>query len=248
MPVALCYGQYLVQQGRFWHFIMLLLQKPQISTPHKCVYLEDRQISLSYFFARDISEEELNLLLENGWRKFGLYFFRPACQDCRQCIPIRIPVDKLKPQKSRKRLIKKNEDIEVRFSPLTYSDEIYEIYKLHSLERFNKKTSVREFTESFYTPSCNSLQSEYFLNGELIAVGFLDRSVVALNSVYFIYKPEYVKRGLGIYSIITEAQHAAKLNLKYYYMGYYIEGNPRMSYKNSICCNEKYDWETKKWE
>ena len=40
---------------------------------------------------------------------------------------------------------------------------------------------------NFYSPSTPSLQSEFYINGELIGLGFLDRGKDCLSSVYFIY-------------------------------------------------------------
>jgi arginine-tRNA-protein transferase len=40
---------------------------------------------------------EFEYLLAQGMRHFGDYFFRPRCQDCYRCIPIRVRTDQFKP-------------------------------------------------------------------------------------------------------------------------------------------------------
>jgi len=226
---------------------MILLQKPDLTEPRECPYVSEIMCRFEYFFAMDLCPDKLNELLENGWRKFGIYYFRPDCLGCLRCVPIRINVDRFIPSRSQKRVMKKGTEIEVRFKPLEYREEIYDIYREHSWTRFGNVTGVDEFTASFYTPSCPSFQSEYYLNDELFAVGFLDRSQNSLSSVYMVYKKDFEKFSPGTLSILREIEYASSLNLKYYYLGYYIEDNSSMCYKNRFHVHEKYDWIKKEW-
>ncbi|PKL40078.1 MAG: arginyltransferase [Spirochaetae bacterium HGW-Spirochaetae-1] len=226
---------------------MILIQKPQISTFSPCAYLPDREWRFEYFFAMDLNEGELEELLARGWRKFGAYFFRPQCGECRECIPIRVRVSEFNASRSHRRILKKGSDIAVKFGPLEYRDEIYEIYRIHSLDRFGRETDRDEFISSFYTRSCPSLQSEYFINEKLAAVGFLDKSGEALSSVYFVFDTTYGEYRLGSLSILKEIEQALTMNLKYYYLGYYIRDNHSMAYKNLFHLNEKYDWLNNIW-
>jgi arginine-tRNA-protein transferase len=200
-----------------------------------------------YFFATDLSARELDEFLSRGWRKFGDYYFRPRCDDCRECIPIRVAVRDYRPSKSQRRTARKCRDVEVRFAELLYRDEIFDIYRDHSMRRFGKESDPNEFITAFYTPSCPCLQSEYYLEDELVAVGFLDRSEEALSSVYFIFKTAHEALGLGTYGAMREIEYAAHLGLGYYYLGYWIRGNGRMAYKGSFRPNERYDWNVEEW-
>lgn len=226
---------------------MLLYQEPKISSVMECPYIPDRKLSFEYFFACDVNEEELDILLEDGWRKFGRYFFRPSCGKCKSCIPIRICVDSFHPSKSKRRIARKNLDLKIVFDKITESPEIYEIFKKHSLYRFGKEADWDEYVQNFCIQSCPSLQSLYLLNGKIIAAGFIDRSKYALSSVYFIYDCKLSSRGLGIYSILKEINYAAELGMRYYYLGYYVEGNGRMAYKAGFFPHERYDWNSRKW-
>lgn len=226
---------------------MILLQEPRLSDFTPCSYIPDRMWRFEYFFAHGLDGRELDLLLQRGWRKFGEYYFRPDCGDCRRCIPIRILAQEFKPGKSQRRIAKKCGAIEVRFGELDYREEIFEIYRDHSLQRFGKESEEEDFLASFYTQSCPALQSEYSCDGELIAVGFLDMSYEALSSVYYIYKTSHERFRLGTYSIIRETEYAASRGLKYYYLGYYIEENASMAYKGHFHPHEKYDWENRVW-
>lgn len=226
---------------------MILLSDRLISSESECHYLPDRQWRFAFFFARDLSAEELEVMLESGWRKFGQYYFRPLCRGCSECIPIRVRVKDFHLSDTQRRILKKCQNVRVEFNELKVRDEIYEVFRDHSLTRFGKQSDYDEFLFSFYNPSCPSLQSEYFINDRLAAVGFIDVSSKALSSVYFCFHSDFSKYRLGTFSVIKEIEFASKMNLEFYYLGYYIEGCSKMIYKNSFRENEKMDWESGQW-
>lgn len=212
-----------------------------------CAYLPQQTTKMHYFFKNRVTAEELDYLLSRGWRKFGNYYFIDNCEGCWQCIPIRVPVEKFKPSKSQRRVLKLNAGLTVKYAPVSYRDEIYEIYLDHSQNRFGNGGDQEQFVFNFCLPSCPALQAEYYLAGELIAVGYLDVSKEAFSSVYFIYKTAYLHLSLGIFSVLNEIEKASELGLKYYYLGYFVPGNNSMRYKNSFRPNEKMDWQTGQW-
>ena len=225
----------------------MLLQERAISEIVDCPYLHGVESRLEYFFASSLDENELDELLSNGWRKFGYYFFRPLCIGCFKCVPIRVRVDEFTPSKNQKKLIKRNKDVKVRFGPIRYSDDAYRIYSDHSANRFSQDADMETFLFNFYSPSNLAFQSEYYLENQLIGVGYLDRSREAFNSVYFSFDTSFSSFSLGTFSILKEIEYAASLNMKRYYLGYYISENKSMRYKNRYFPNEKYDWDKKQW-
>jgi arginyl-tRNA--protein-N-Asp/Glu arginylyltransferase len=218
-----------------------------LSAPEQCPYLADREMQLAHFFTASVSAGELDRLLSRGWRKFGMYYFRPACRDCTACVPLRIPVKKFAPTKSQQRAARRNKATGVSFGPLDLRDEVYDVYREHSVTRFNKKTSTEDFYDAFYFTSCPALQSEYFTDGSLGAVGFIDVSSHALSSVYFAYRDSFRRLAPGVFSVLAEVDYARNLGKDYYYLGYWIADNHHMAYKNNFRPNEKMDWRTGAW-
>lgn len=213
-----------------------------------CEYIKEKQQSITYCYCRDVSPADLSRLLSKGWRKFGEFYFKDNCQGCYKCVPIRIPVKSFKISRSQRRIFKKNKDVRVSVGPLQYKEEIFEIYRDHSINRFGrKKESFEDFLISFYTPSCQALQTEYHIDGKLAGVGFLDIAGNGLSSVYFMFGDEYKEYSLGTFSILTEIEITRSLKKDYYYLGYYIEENRFMRYKNFFLPNQKMDWKTGKW-
>ncbi len=226
---------------------MILMQEIALSDAQQCQYLPDRQWRFRYFFASQLDAVELDELLRRGWRKFGYYYFRPSCRGCQACVPIRVRTEDFKPSKNQKELLKKNRHVEVDFGPLEFDEEVFRIYKRHSMERFGNESSLDEFVMNFYSESCPALQSNYYVDGKLAGVGFLDRSSEALSSVYFIFDTDYSRYSLGTYSVLKEIEHAASLGLPYYYLGYYIPECDRMRYKGRFRPHELFDWNDEKW-
>ncbi|MGL4369736.1 MAG: hypothetical protein ACRCUT_08720, partial [Spirochaetota bacterium] len=177
---------------------MIILNPKELSPESPCPYRDGISCRFEFFFAAQLSAEELEGYLCQGWRKFGLYYFRPVCE-CRECIPLRVPVKDFTPSKSQRRIIRKNSDIEFSISPLRFSQEIFDIYMEHSLVRFGKDDTLESFMDHFYTRSCPCVQSEFRLNGKLIGAGFLDISSAGISSVYFVYRKEMLDRSFGIF-------------------------------------------------
>ena len=228
---------------------MIIHLAPSVSAPGVCSYLPGRVSRTQYFYASDLDEFELDQLLSRGWRKFGFYFFRPFCESCRACIPVRVCVNSFTPSKSHRRVQRKNQDIRIEFATdALVTEEVFRIYEEHSKIRFDRSSDRSDFFQSFGVKSCPSVLSKYYLGETLCAAGFLDRSSDALSSVYFIYTSEFGCRSPGIFSILQEIEYARSLGGKYYYLGYLVEGNERMAYKGHFFPQERMDWDTGEWK
>lgn len=226
---------------------MKLLKEPQFSNAVKCPYIDGKEFIQEYFYAYDLNEKELDEFLSSGWRRFGLFFFKPDCRRCQKCVPLRIPCSGFKPSKSQRRILRKNEHTEVRLSRLGYSDEIFEIYRKHSKIKFGQESDLSHFKESFFMAAVPCAQSEYYIDGKLMAVGFLDISLNAFSSVYFIYDPDYGEYSPGNFSILKEIEIAEKLGISYYNLGYWIKENKSMAYKGKFRPFQTYHWDDKVW-
>jgi len=218
------------------------------SMPFDCPYLKGHRAAYDVFYANNLSGEELSYFLSRGWRKFSTYFFRPNCGTCRKCIPVRVCTFEFEPTKSQRRIIRKNSTTCVQFDELQFSADIFEIYKEHSLARFNRDVDIDEFKRTFFQPPCESILSKYLQDGSLFGGGFLDVAFDALSSIYFVYKPDRSCLSPGSFSTIAEINHARKLEKPYYYLGYYIEDNHHMNYKNRFFPYEFYNWDEEVWE
>lgn len=221
---------------------------PLKEQPHVCAYLPDREAWEESYLLLEASEDERELLMRSGYRSFGKYYFRPKCVGCKRCVPLRVPVDLFTPTKSQRRVFNRCQEINVMIDKPHYTSEKFEIYLDHSKRFPQKKNQDDEenFVLSFYDTTFPSLEFCYYLEGKLIAVGYVNVTKHALSSVYFTYLLEYSKLSLGVYSVLTEISHARQLGKHHLYLGYYVEKNHFMAYKASYFPNEILT-ETSQW-
>ena len=224
--------------------------KPTNADSVPCPYISGNEFIQRYSVLNKLDPDEIDFLFENGWRHFGMFFFIPNCEQCKECRPIRTVINHFTPSKSQRRNLKKNNEIiETEFIDPIFSDEIYNIYKKHSLVKFNQKTSKDDFKESFFSNVLpgNQKMSLFRYNGKLVGLGFLDISKNGISSIYFCYDTDYSKLGLGVYSVLKEIEYGLSLDKSYYYLGYFVKGNNSMEYKGKYTPSEILDWSKNSW-
>ncbi|MGL1893122.1 MAG: arginyltransferase [Spirochaetaceae bacterium] len=229
---------------------MLMYVEPTNADPVNCPYIDGNKFRQRYTVVKDLTGADFDMFLLNGWRHFGNFFFMPNCDNCNACRPIRTLVSEFKASKSQRRNFNKNNNsVEVAFSDLVYSQEIYNVYKKHSDVKFDQETTEKEFRESFFKDALmgSSKLSLYKIENILVGVGFIDISDTGISSIYFCYDTDYRALGLGVFSVIKEIEYAKSIGKSYYYLGYYIEGNKSMEYKNKYTPSEVLDWEKNRW-
>ena len=68
--------------------------------------------------------------------------------------------------------------------------------------------------------------------GRLVGACLTDRQGDGLSMIYSFYDPDHAARaGLGNYIILDHIARAAEAGLPYVYLGYWVDGSPRMQYK-----------------
>lgn len=220
---------------------------PRAADPVECPYLEGRTFVQDYFFGTDATLEETAALQAAGWRRFGLFFFRPRCPGCQACWPLRIDARAFTPTPSQKRVWAKNKDVELIVAPLEYRDEYYRLYENHSRVRFQKQTDPEDFRQTYFAPAVPAFVTEYRIGGTLAGLGFCDESAEGLSSVYFVFHEDFADRSLGTYSVLRECALAVERGRRWYYLGFWVQGNATMAYKGRFQPRQVMDWSTGEW-
>lgn len=212
---------------------------PFCSLPSLCPYLKDRDSRMEYRYVDACSFELNDNLARHGFRRFGKYFSKPTCQDCKECINIRIDVENFHFSKSAKRTIKKNENTRVALSQPTVNDEHLRLYhKYHKFmhQKRDWKYHHLDFRRYYdlYVAGRGEFGKEisYYANGQLIGVDLVDILSDGLSAVYCYYDPDYAHLSIGRYSIYQEIYIARQFGLKWIYLGYYVKECPSLAYKD----------------
>lgn len=207
-----------------------------LTAPYPCSYLEGRearsQVATPYSL---IDTTVYSELVRAGFRRSGLFVYRPRCSICRACVPMRVIVDEFKPNRSQRRCATRNQDLMLELKPLSFEEEHYRLYRRYLQSRHpggGMDQDDREQYRSFLLKSqVDSVLAEFRLNGEVVMVCLADRLLDGLSAVYTFFEPDLEKRSLGVYGVLAQIGLVRKLGLSYLYLGYWIEASRKMAYK-----------------
>lgn len=200
------------------------------------------------FYTSDVSPQQYDFLLAEGWRHFGQYFYRYNLgylyNEFRFVIPLRILLANYKLTKSKRRILRKNQDLQTIIRPILLDDEKHELFERHK-KRFDHgiPDSIYSFldADAANTP-CKALEFCVYDKDKLLAVSFLDIGETSVSSTYAMFEPTITKRSLGIFTMLLEINYAIETGKTFYYQGYAYEGESFYDYKKQLNSLECYDW------
>jgi len=227
-----------------------------VSENYLCNYLEDQIATQQNFYWPNtyapMPSAFYQILMDNHFRRSGRLFYRPQCQACQQCMPLRIDLNHFELTSSQKRVLKKNKRVRTQWNTPALTEEKLNLYikyqqhrhqKYESINTFNQdtKSEIEDSDKNFaredlfnflYDSPTSTLETCYYIDTQLVAIGICDLTPSCLSSVYFYFDPDYHQQSLGVFSALCEMQYAkTTLHLPYYYLGYYIPQCKKMSYK-----------------
>ena len=230
-----------ITQPLFSHFPAIpppLRIRLVVAPEHPCPYLPNRTAQSRAFWAERVPGSVYHRFMDAGFRRSGKVFYQPACRACRQCWPMRVPVDRFQPSKSQRRGWRRTQELVVTAGEATPTDEKFELY-LRNVTRWHDRQKGEEDRESFedflYRSPVETVEYTYRDgSGRLVAVGICDVCRESFSTVYFYHDPEESRRGLGTFGALYELEQAGLLGIPYYYLGYWIPGCGAMEYKSSF--------------
>ena len=217
---------------------------PSIRERSLCLYFPDGRISTTEFLLPERgNSRHFDELLSQGYRRLGNIFYRNVCEKCSACRPIRLETENFNPSKSQKQTLKKNRDIrlEIHANPSVTSEKLNLYRKYLNSKHAGKEKDVNNYETHLaimHYGYIHTIEIDYFCDGKLIGVGIVDEGSDSLSSNYFYYDTDYLDRRLGVFSILKEILLARLIGKKYYFLGFYIEDIPKMSYKKFFRPNQ----------
>ena len=206
------------------------------TAPYPCSYLPGRQARSQVAAPGHlIQSDTYSQLIDQGFRRSGLFTYRPHCDDCQACTPVRINVEQFKPTRTQARTLKRHKNLRPLVAELTWSEEHYALYSRYQARRHPQggmdEDNRQQYGEFLLASRVNTRLVEFRdQDGMLQMVSIIDVLEQGLSSVYTFYDPD-TPGSLGTYGILWQVQQCRQLNLTWLYLGYWIEHSEKMAYK-----------------
>jgi arginine-tRNA-protein transferase len=217
-----------------------------VTNPSPCPYLPGKVERKVFTELNGRHASELNEALGRiGFRRSQSVAYRPSCIDCSACVSVRVLAAEFKPSSSQRKLLRRHADLEVAACKPWTTEEQYQLLRRYLAVRHPgggmAEMDEGDFSDMVEQTPVHTCVVEYRepsrdgQPGKLLGACLTDQQSDGLSMIYSFFDVSHDgRKGLGTYIILDHIVRAARANLPYVYLGYWVEGSKRMAYKTSF--------------
>ena len=225
-----------------------------LTAPTPCPYIRGKQERKVFTHLVGERAVRLNdLLTHGGFRRSQTIAYRPACESCRACVSVRVPTADFEWTRSFRKVLLRNADIVSDMRAATPTSEQYSTFRAYLDDRHSDggmaDMTVLDYAMMVEDTHVNTRIIEYRLReegdgiaerpaGRLVAAALTDLMADGLSMVYSYYDPSVEDRSLGTFMILDHIRRARARGLPHVYLGYWVEGSRKMTYKTRFLPQE----------
>ena len=177
-----------------------------------------------------------DLLSASGFRRSQSIVYKPACDGCRACVPVRIRVNDFVASRTQRKIARRNADLIVRAQGPLATAEQYALFRRYQRSRHAESGMASmdfgDYQDMIEDTTVDTAVVEFrHPDGRLVGACLSDRMGDGFSLCYSFFEPDEPKRSLGAYMVMWHIDETIRRELNYVYLGYWIAESPKMAYK-----------------